>query len=76
MSSLEWAASALQAFDAVVQASEGFRGREGQRRMAEQVANTLGAATLGKVDDEEAAPPVRAIAVIHAGNGVGKSLAY
>jgi ATP-dependent DNA helicase DinG len=76
MSSLEWAASALQAFDAVVQASDGFRGREGQRRMAEQVAHTLGAATLGKVDDEEAAPPVRAIAVIQAGTGVGKSLAY
>ena len=103
MSSLEWAASALQAFDGVVQASEGFRGREGQRRMAEQVANTLGAATLGKpeksgdlhkskqaeiagsdtgnghddghnVDGDD--QPVRAIAVIQAGTGVGKSLAY
>ena len=47
MSSLEWAASALQAFDGVVQASAGFRSRDGQRRMAEQVADTLAAATLG-----------------------------
>lgn len=104
MSSLEWAASALQAFDGVVQASEGFRGREGQRRMAEQVARTLSAATLGKAeksrDPQELPPaeddhgsnsnssenstsnfsdgdqPVRAIAVIQAGTGVGKSLAY
>ena len=80
MSSLEWAASALQAFDGVVQASAGFRSRDGQRRMAEQVADTLAAATLGKADGDEddgpATPPVRAIAVIQAGTGVGKSLAY
>jgi len=94
MSSLEWAASALQAFDGVVQASEGFRGRAGQRRMAEQVANTLSAATLGKPeksgglhelqpeDDGDSSAgsdsdaPMRAIAVIQAGTGVGKSLAY
>jgi ATP-dependent DNA helicase DinG len=96
MSSLEWAASALQAFDGVVQASKGFRSREGQRRMAEQVANTLSAATLGKpeksgapqefqpAEDEggdssgssDSDQPVRAIAVIQAGTGVGKSLAY
>ncbi len=99
MSSLEWAASALQAFDEAVQASNGFRGREGQRRMAEQVAQTLSAATLGKPDksgdlqdtlqpqDDSGGgggsssgsgndQPVRAIAVIQAGTGVGKSLAY
>jgi len=82
MSSLEWAASALQAFDGVVQASAGFRSRDGQRRMAERVADTLAAATLGKAksdegdDDGPADPPVRAIAVIQAGTGVGKSLAY
>ena len=80
MSSLEWAASALQAFDGVVQASAGFRSRDGQRRMAEQVADTLAAATLGKTESDDgggpADPPVRAIAVIQAGTGVGKSLAY
>ncbi len=81
MSSLEWAASALQAFDEAVQASQGFRSRAGQRRMAEQVASTLASATLGKArsDEEDNAPPeppVRAIAVIQAGTGVGKSLAY
>ena len=82
MSSLEWAASALQAFDGVVQASAGFRSRDGQRHMAERVADTLAAATLGKAksdegdDDGPADPPVRAIAVIQAGTGVGKSLAY
>ena len=80
MSSLEWAASALQAFDGVVQASAGFRSRDGQRRMAAQVADTLAAATLGKTESDDgggpADPPVRAIAVIQAGTGVGKSLAY
>ncbi|AMM24627.1 ATP-dependent DNA helicase DinG [Variovorax sp. PAMC 28711] len=51
--------------------------------MAEQVARTLASATLGKArsedeseDDGPADPPVRAIAVIQAGTGVGKSLAY
>jgi ATP-dependent DNA helicase DinG len=81
------AASALAAFDHAVSAGTGLRGREGQRRMAEKVAATLAAATLGKVDEPEidadgggdatAVPdPVRAIAVIQAGTGVGKSLAY
>ncbi|MGI4779406.1 MAG: ATP-dependent DNA helicase DinG [Janthinobacterium lividum] len=94
--SSEWAASALQAFDGVVRASTGFRSRAGQRHMAEKVAQTLAAATLGKADDkaakgdatgdradpaaDAASPdgdaPVRAIAVIQAGTGVGKSLAY
>ncbi|MDA7418376.1 ATP-dependent DNA helicase DinG [Xenophilus arseniciresistens] len=80
-----WADSALQAFDAVLQAGEGLRSRPGQRRMAEQVAQTLAAADLGKppgTDDEDGEgmidgpEPVRAIAVIQAGTGVGKSLAY
>ena len=58
MSSSEWAQAALQSFDAVVNATEGFRGRPGQRLMAEQVARTFSTATLGKVDEEsgEAAP--------------------
>ena len=71
----EWAQAALQAFDQVVQASEGFRGRAGQRSMAEQVAQTFSTAQLGKSEDDSVAP-VRAIAVIQAGTGVGKSLAY
>lgn len=77
MSSSEWAQAALQSFDAVVQATDGFRSRAGQRRMAEQVADTFSQATLGKVDEAAGeAPPTRAIAVIQAGTGVGKSLAY
>jgi ATP-dependent DNA helicase DinG len=75
MSSTEWARAGLQAFDAVVQSTEGFRGRAGQRSMAEQVARTFSLAQLGKVDGEEGVP-TRAIAVIQAGTGVGKSLAY
>ena len=75
MSSTEWAQAGLQAFDAVVQGTEGFRGRAGQRAMAEQVARTFSQAQLGKVDDE-GGDPRRAIAVIQAGTGVGKSLAY
>ncbi|MDD2545625.1 MAG: ATP-dependent DNA helicase DinG [Burkholderiaceae bacterium] len=74
MSSSEWAQAGLQAFDAVVQSTDGFRGRAGQRRMAEQVAQTFSAATLGKVEEGE--DPLRSIAVIQAGTGVGKSLAY
>ena len=46
--------------------------------MAEQVAHAFSLAQLGKVDedDDNAAPPQRAIAVVQAGTGVGKSLAY
>ncbi|MFN7155722.1 MAG: ATP-dependent DNA helicase DinG [Acidovorax sp.] len=78
MSSNEWAQAALQSFDAVVAATPGFRSRPGQRLMAEQVARTFSTATLGKVDadDGEEAAPTRSIAVIQAGTGVGKSLAY
>ena len=78
MSAQDWAAQALQSFDTVVQSTTGFRGRPGQRRMAEQVAHAFSLAQLGKVDedDENAAPPQRAIAVVQAGTGVGKSLAY
>ncbi len=81
MSQQEWAAQALQSFDAVVSATEGFRSRTGQRRMAEQVAHTFSRAQLGKLEDGEgegAPPPTpqRSIAVVQAGTGVGKSLAY
>jgi ATP-dependent DNA helicase DinG len=68
------AAAALRAFDQVLAASPGLRSRPGQRQMAEQVAATLAGATLGQV--EEGDEPDRAIAVIEAGTGVGKSLAY
>lgn len=64
----------LDAFDAIVRATPGFRSRAGQRSMAAAVAQTFATATLGKV--EEGDTPVRAIAVIQAGTGVGKSLAY
>ena len=75
MSSSTWAAQALQQFETVVQSSEGFRVRDGQRHMAEAVAQALSQAQLGKVEDE-GTDPARAIAVIQAGTGVGKSLAY
>ncbi|MFI5445694.1 ATP-dependent DNA helicase DinG [Polaromonas sp. UC242_47] len=66
---------ALAAFDHAVGASATFRDRPGQRLMAEKVAQTFGAATLGKTEGD-GDEPVRAIAVIQAGTGVGKSLAY
>lgn len=75
MSDKKWAETALDSFDAVVGAMPGFRNRDGQRKMASQVAHTFAAAQLGKVDDN-APDPVRAIAVVQAGTGVGKSLAY
>ncbi|MEX8193126.1 ATP-dependent DNA helicase DinG [Comamonas guangdongensis] len=71
----KWAQEALNSFDAVVGAMPGFRSREGQRKMAAQVAQTLSQAQLGKVDEGEP-DPRRAIAVVQAGTGVGKSLAY
>ncbi len=61
---------ALEAFDQAVQKSSEFKPRSGQRQMAAQVAKTLTHGTLG-----EAEYPQRAIAVIQAGTGVGKSLA-
>ncbi|MHA7602415.1 ATP-dependent DNA helicase DinG [Alicycliphilus sp. T452] len=70
-----WADQALQSFEAVVQSTAGFRVREGQRRMAEQVAQTFAQAQLGRLEDD-GAEPRRAIAVVQAGTGVGKSLAY
>jgi len=74
------ARAALQVFDQVVAAS-GLRTREGQRLMAEQVARTFADADLGKTPEDEDGPiealePQRSIAVIQAGTGVGKSLAY
>ncbi|RPE73189.1 ATP-dependent DNA helicase DinG [Tibeticola sediminis] len=75
-----FARDALAAFDAVLAAGAGeLRPRPGQRRMAEAVAQTFCAVTLGKPEQTAGggeAAPRRAIAVIQAGTGVGKSLAY
>lgn len=75
MSQQKWAQLGLESFDDVVASIPGFRSREGQRLMASQVAQTFSTAQLGKVDDDAPAPE-RAIAVVQAGTGVGKSLAY
>lgn len=66
---------ALAAFDGLIAGGGGLRSRPGQRAMAERVAHALAPVTLGKGDDN-GAPPVRRLAVIQAGTGVGKSLAY
>jgi ATP-dependent DNA helicase DinG len=55
----------------MVAASPGFRARTGQRDMAQRIASTLHAITLGEQDD-----PQSAVTVIQAGTGVGKSAAY
>jgi len=75
------AREALAAFDRLVAAAPGLRPRAGQRLMAEQVALTFSEADLGDTPpsaDGALAPavPVRSIAVVQAGTGVGKSLAY
>lgn len=75
MSQKKWASEALESFDAVVASIPGFRVREGQRKMASQIALSLSQAQLGKVEEGDPAPQ-KAIAVVQAGTGVGKSLAY
>src|SRR5256885_6267818 len=67
----KWADQALKSFDDVVGAIPGFRNREGQRKMAAQIAQTFSQAQLGKID-EGAPEPTRSIAVVQAGTGVGK----
>ena len=62
---------ALTAFEQVVGTTSGFRARPGQHAMAACVADTLAQADLG-----EHPTPTKAIAVIQAGTGVGKSAAY
>lgn len=82
MSQPSLAEQALQQFDAVVAATPGLRVRAGQRQMARQVAETLARARLRREADETGDTGERedgdgrAIAVIEAGTGVGKSLAY
>ncbi len=77
---------ALKAFDGAVNTQSGFRSRPGQRQMAERVAHTFSQADLGTQRDGQAPDPStpaddgplpqRRFAVIQAGTGVGKSLAY
>jgi len=62
---------ALRAFEQVVGSTSGFRRRLGQHQMAETVAATLAQADIGEHPN-----PTKAIAVIQAGTGVGKSAAY
>jgi len=61
----------LAAFDQVVKATSGFRSRPGQREMAQRIASNLAGVTLGEHPN-----PGKAITVIQAGTGVGKSAAY
>lgn len=79
-------ALALGAFDHMVSQVKGFRSRPGQRDMAAHIANTL--ADVAWEDDtpqpaqqadwvpNAGEGPVRGIAVVQAGTGVGKSAAY
>ena len=64
-------AHALQSFEQMMHKTPGFKMRDGQHAMAECLADTLSKADLG-----ECAVPTKAIAVIQAGTGVGKSAAY
>lgn len=61
---------AFEAYEAVVAASSDFAPRPGQRQMAKLVAGVMAKGTLDRAEPE----PERAIAVIDAGTGVGKSL--
>jgi ATP-dependent DNA helicase DinG len=63
--------SSLVAFDAVVKSNPDFRHRAGQYDMARCIAETLAGADLGEME-----APRKALAVIQAGTGVGKSAAY
>ena len=76
-------ALALAAFDHLVAHSSGFRARAGQRDMAAHIAETLSGVDWPTTEDNTPAPSAaaapmgeRAIAVVQAGTGVGKSAAY
>lgn len=74
-------ALALGAFDHVVGRMAGFRVREGQREMAAHIAATLSTVEWPPKPEKgeiapDPAPGERAIAVVQAGTGVGKSAAY
>ncbi|TSE31867.1 ATP-dependent DNA helicase DinG [Tepidimonas charontis] len=65
---------AVQVFDDVIASAPTLRQRPGQRLMAAEVAATFAPVTLGQT--EEGATAQRRLAIIQAGTGVGKSLAY
>jgi ATP-dependent DNA helicase DinG len=75
-------ALALAAFDHLVAHSSGFRARAGQRDMAAHIAETLSVVDWPTTEDNTPVPAAaaplgeRAIAVVQAGTGVGKSAAY
>ena len=74
-------ALALGAFDHVVGRMAGFRVRAGQREMAAHIAETLSTVEWPARPEKgepapDPAPGERAIAVVQAGTGVGKSAAY
>lgn len=71
-----WEGLGLGAFDTVVGRLAGFRARDGQRAMAQAVARALSRGELGEPPGERLDDPARAIAVVQAGTGVGKSAAY
>lgn len=71
-----WEGLGLVAYDTVVGRLAGFRAREGQRAMAQEVARALSRCELGEPPGEGLDDPARAIAVVQAGTGVGKSAAY
>lgn len=77
-----WAQEALHAFDVVVAQHSRFRPRLGQRQMAQAVADVFSEAKLGELPEKDRPPadtiatPQHRVAVIQAGTGVGKSLAY
>jgi ATP-dependent DNA helicase DinG len=68
----ELIAIGMKAFDAVLARVPGFRIRAGQRDMALEVARAFATADLGESSDT----PQRALSVVQAGTGVGKSAAY
>ena len=63
MSSSTWAAQALQQFETVVQSSDGFRVRDGQRHMAEAVAQAIARYA-------QAGSPIRAVMLARLGPNV------
>mgnify|MGYP003575512368 CR=1 FL=1 len=67
-----WEDLGLRAYDEAVARLAGFRPRAGQRAMVQEVARALASGELGETPQE----PVRAVAVVQAGTGVGKSAAY
>ena len=71
-----WEGLGLHAYDTVVGRLAGFRPREGQRAMAQEVARALSRCEPVEPNGERLDDPARAIAVVQAGTGVGKSAAY